>query len=145
MVLERSQHFFFKWKKRDDILAFFRFFTRTHKQSRDKNQRFPPLSESSDDSIVPERLEQHRVLDIAEDPADVVGVCGAGEVWVESLSLLPLVVVDGLLLVQLADVVFGVLGVSFLPCQRGEKETRLMSGTRADKMSQVIDYCTDRK
>lgn len=86
---------------------------------------FSPRSESSDDSVVPERLEQHRVLDIAEHPADVVGVCGAGEVRVQSLSLLPLVVVDGLLLVQLADVVLGVLWVSFLPCQTGEKEMML--------------------
>lgn len=69
------------------------------------------MSKSSDNPVVPERLEQHRVLDVAEYPADVVGVCGAGKVRVEGLSLLPLVAVDGLLLVQLADVDLGIIGV----------------------------------
>lgn len=61
------------------------------------------------------------VLHRAEDKSNVVGVCGTGEVWVQSLSLLPPVTVDGLLLVQLADVVLGVLGVSPLTCHRGER------------------------
>lgn len=80
----------------------------------------PCLSGSSDDPIVPERLEQHCVLDIAENPADAVGVCGAGEVWVECLSLLPVVAIDGLLLVQLADVVLGIFRVVSLSCEVGE-------------------------
>lgn len=75
---------------------------------------------SSDNSVVPERLQQYRVLDIAEDPADVVGVCGAGEVWVQGLPFVPPVAVDGLLLVQLKDVFLGILGVLPLTCVIGE-------------------------
>lgn len=81
---------------------------------------FPPLSESSDDPIVPERLEQHCVLDVTEDRADVVGVCGTGEVWVEGLPFVSVVMVDGLLLVQLGDVFLGVFRISLLTCEAGE-------------------------
>lgn len=79
---------------------------------------------SSDDPVVPERLQQHRVLDVAEDPADVVRVRGAGEVRVQGLPLLGLVATDGLLLVQLTDVVPGVLGVSLFTCHGGEKDRK---------------------
>ncbi len=41
--------------------------------------------------------------------------------WIEGLPLLPLVAVDGLLLVQLADVVLGILGVLPLTCHRGDE------------------------
>lgn len=71
---------------------------------------------SSDDPIVPQRLEQHGVLHVAEDPADVVGVRGTGEVGVQSLPRLPAVVGDGLLLVQLADELHSVFGVMFPAC-----------------------------
>lgn len=70
----------------------------------------------SDDSVVPQGLEQHRVLDVAEHPADVVGVRGAGKVRVEGLSLTTLVPGDSLLLVQLADVFFSVFCVSSFTC-----------------------------
>lgn len=79
---------------------------------------------SSDDPVVPERLEQHRVLDVAEDPADVVRVRGAGEVGVQGLPLLRLVATDGLLLVQLTDVIPGVLGVSLFTCHGGEEDRK---------------------
>lgn len=39
---------------------------------------------------------------------------------IQSLPLLPSVPIDGLLLVQLGDVVLGVFGVSFLTCEAGE-------------------------
>lgn len=83
---------------------------------------FPFHRRRSDDSIISEGLEQHRVLDIAEDPADAAGVCGAGEVWVQRLPLLPLVPIGGLLLVQLTDVVLGVLGVSLFTCRGRENQ-----------------------
>lgn len=76
------------------------------------------MNGSLDDPIVSEGLKQHGVLDIAEDPADVVSVCGAGEVWVESLPLPTLVAGDSLLLVHLRYVVLGVLGVSLFTCLR---------------------------
>lgn len=76
---------------------------------------------SSENSIVPERLEQYRVSYITKDPANVAGVCGAGEVWVQGLPLVPLVVVDGLMLVQLEDVVLGILGVLPLSCKVVER------------------------
>lgn len=85
-------------------------------------QRGLLLFTGSDDSIISEGLEQHRVLDVAEDPADVAGVCGAGKVWVQRLPLLPLVLIGGLLLVQLTDVVLGVLGVSLFTCRGRENE-----------------------
>lgn len=74
------------------------------------------LGKSSDDPVVPERLEQHRVLHIAEDPANIVGVCGTGEVGVQSLPLLPVAVVVCLLLVQLADELHGLVRVLPLTC-----------------------------
>lgn len=52
--------------------------------------------------------------------------------WVESLPLVPLVAVDGLLLVQLADVVLGVLGVLPLTCYRDGREMR--GGQQKDKI-----------
>lgn len=79
----------------------------------------------SDDSVVPQGLEQHRVLDVAEHPADVVGVRGAGKVRVEGLSLPTLVPGDGLLLVQLADVFFGVLGISSFTWHGGERQEKV--------------------
>lgn len=90
-----------------------------------QNRRGLPLSRpsarlagASDDSVVPQGLEQHSVLDVAEHPADAVGVRGAGEVRVEGLPLAALVPGDGLLLVQLADVFLGVLGVSSFTCRQ---------------------------
>lgn len=80
----------------------------------------PELCKSSDDPVVLERFEQHRDLDVAEHCADVVGVGGAGEVRVQRLPLVPVVLVDGLLLVQLADVVLGIIRVVPLACEAGE-------------------------
>lgn len=85
----------------------------------------------SDHSVVPQGLEQHRVLDVAEHPADVAGVRGAGEVRVQGLPLPTLVPGDGLLLVQLADVLLGVLGVSSFTCHGGERQAK-DSGLRED-------------
>lgn len=81
--------------------------------------------EGSDDSIVPQGLEQHRVLYVAEHSADVVGVRGAGKVRVESLSLPTLVPGDSLLLVQLADIFFGVLCVPSFTCHGGERQAKI--------------------
>lgn len=78
----------------------------------------PELCQSSDDPVVSERFEQHRVLDVAEHSADVVGVGGAGEVRVQRLPLVPVVPVDGLLLVQLADVVLSIIRVVPLACKQ---------------------------
>lgn len=86
---------------------------------------FSTLMRGSDDSVVPQGLEQHRVLDVAEHPADVAGVRGAGKVRVEGLPLAALVPGDGLLLVHLADVFFGVLGVSPFTCNGGERQAEV--------------------
>lgn len=79
----------------------------------------------SDDSVVHQGLEQHRVLDVAEHCADVVGVRGAGKVRVQALSLATLVPGDGLLLVHLADVFFGVVCVSSFTCHGGERQAKV--------------------
>lgn len=81
------------------------------------------LNGSSDDPIVSERLQQHCVLDVAEDPADVFSVCSTGEVGVEHLPLLPLVKIDGLLLVQLTDVILCILGVLLFTWRRGQRDS----------------------
>lgn len=99
-------------------------------QSREGVRRLPlscfsTLMAGSDDSVVPQGLEQHCVLDVAEHPADVVGVRGAGKVWVQGLPLPALVPGDGLLLVQLADVFLGVLGVSPFTCRGGERQAEV--------------------
>ena len=85
-------------------------------------------SKSSHDSIFLQRFEQHRVLDIVEDPADVAGVGGTGEVWVKSLPLHRLVTFPRLLLVHLTDELLGFLWVLPLACYRGEKEMSNGSG-----------------
>lgn len=132
------------FRKRSHV--FIKSFTRTSKWSTQRQEPtlffcFSPRSKSSDDPIVPERLEQHSVLDVAEDPADAVGVCGAGKVRVESLPLLPVVAVDGLLLVQLADVVLGVLGVLPLTCHR-DSETEVRDGSGQQKGKRWLEVWT---
>lgn len=72
----------------------------------------------SHDSVVPEGSDQHRVLDVAEDPPDVVGVRGAGEVRVQGLPVAAALHVDGLLLVDLEDEFHGVMWVLAPACRR---------------------------
>lgn len=55
---------------------------------------------------------------------------------VESLPLPTLVAGDGLLLVQLADVVLGVLGVSFFTCHRGEKEMEWITEAKDESLAE---------
>lgn len=122
------------------MLASIRAFTHASELCRKRQEPvisscYSQRSASSDDSVVPERLDQHSVLHIVEDPADVVGVSSAGEVWVKSLPLLRLVPFNGLLLVHLADVVLGVLGVLPLTCYRGEKEMDGEGWTKRQNMN----------
>lgn len=80
----------------------------------------------SEDSVVLQGFEQHRVFDVTKHPADVVGVRRTCEVRVKRFSLPTFVPGDGLLLVHLANVLFGIFGVSSFTCNEGGSRVRVL-------------------